>query len=414
MAFSYSALKDLLAEDGRDDLIDQVDNSTVLVDWKMAEGGAKNSAKVFEVMRLAEEVGRVQIDNSGYANQGFQVDGGTRRAAKQLTYASGTYGFTILSGDAEFPEGITRVARGVYGIDLYQQAMQKAGAQMSRLSERALINHELAATENSESLGSSVTVEVDDVSGFRPGMICDIYASDGTTVRQLNAEISSITDDGDGSGAIVIVSLTSNLSAGDRLFIAGAGGDSAPTSGLRCVNIADMSDSAVALYSGLAVGDQPSGILDSSTTAWSNAAGKRMIQRIFTQCGESPTHILVHPYQMQKIYESQNPNLRFANGDTMDTYGPRMKFDSCDVVQTNTQKPKRADFLNARPYVSKLHVFWEPSPSVDGGKNGGWSRESLQLSQVNFSWKLFLSCGINLRVPRRNAHGSMSNLNAAF
>lgn len=413
MAFSYSALKDLLAEDGRDDLIDQVDNSTVLVDWKMAEGSQKNKAKVFETMRLAQEVGRVQIDNSGYANQGVQVDGGTRRAAKQLTYASGTYGFIVYAGDAEFPEGITRVAQGGYGIDLYQSAMTKAGAQMSRLTERGLINHELAATENTESIGSNVVVEVDDISGFRPGMICDIYASNGTTVRQLDAEISAVTDDADGTGSVTIVSLTANLSVGDRLFIAGSGGSAAPTT-QRNVNIADVTNSAIALYSGLSASDQPAGVLDSTTSAWSNAAGKRMIQRIFTQCGEAPTHILVHPFQQQKIYESQNPNLRFANGDVMDQYGPRMKFDSCDVVQANTQKPKRADFINAKGHVSKVHVFWEPSPSVDGGKNGGWSRESLQLSQTSFAWKLFLSCALNLRVPRRNAHGAMTNLSAAF
>lgn len=413
MAFSYSALKDLLAEDGRDDLIDQVDNGTVLVDWKMADGAQKNSAKVFGVMRLAEEVGRVQIDNSGYANQGVQVDGGTRRSAKQLTYASGIYGFIIYAGDCEFPEGITRVARGGYGIDLYQSAMQKAGAQMARLTERGLINHELAACENSEAIGSTVTIEVDDISGFRPGMIVDCYESNGTTVEQLDIEVTSITDDGDGTGSFVTPSLTATLAAGARFFIAGSGGSAAPTT-QRNVNIADLMNSSIALYSGLASTDQPNGILDSTTTAWGNAAGKRMIQRIFTQCGESPDKILVHPYQMQKIYESQNPNLRFASGDVMDQYGPRMKFDSCDVVQCNTQKPKRADFLNTKDHVSKVHVFWEPSPSVDGGKSGGWSRDSLMLSQINFAHKLFLSCALNLRVPRRNAHGSMSALNASF
>ena len=55
MAFSYSALTNLLAEDGRDDLLDQIDNETVIVDWKMPEGGRKNPQKVFEKMlRLSD------------------------------------------------------------------------------------------------------------------------------------------------------------------------------------------------------------------------------------------------------------------------------------------------------------------------------------------------------------------------
>ena len=415
MAFSYSALTNLLAEDGRDDLIDQIDNETTIVDWKMPEGGKKNPTKVFAKMVRPEEVGRVQIDNSGMTNVAYQVDGATRNAAVQLTYASGNYGFSIITGDLEFPAGILQVARGGNGIDLYMEAMGKAARQLARTSERAVIDHSLAAVEGTESIGSNVVVEIDDISGFRTGGgLVDIYASNGTTVKQLNAVTGALVDDGDGTGSIVITNLTANLVAGDLMYLAASAGGATPAGSVRNVNIRDIMNSSVALYSNLAVSDQPAGTLDSTTTAWGNAAGKRMIQRIFAQCSQSPDVILAHPYQVQKIYESQNPSLRFAPGDTLDTYGPNMKFDGCTVIQSNSAKPKSAMFLNTKEHVTKMHVFWEPQPQTDGGKNGGWSRESLQLSQVNFSWKLFLSMGFNLRVPRRNAHGMFTNLNAAF
>lgn len=415
MAFSYSALVNLLAEDGRADLLDQIDNSVTIVDWKQMGSAKKNPGKVFSKMLRPEEVGRVQIDNSSMDNIHFQQDGGTRTAATQLTYASGTYGFSIIAGDLEFPQGITQVARGGNGIDLYDSAIAKSAAQFARQSERALINHELAATENSETLGANVTVEVDDVSGFRPGgMLVDIYASDGTTLKQAGAVTGAVTSDGDGTGSVVITSLTSNLVAGDRLFIAGSGGAAALASSLRCVNIRDIVNSSIALYSGLNAADQPAGTLDSTTTAWSNAAGKRMNQRILADSGTAPDAILVHPFQAQKIYESQNPNLRFSTGDTIDMYGPTMKFDGCQVFVSNNAKPKSAMHLNTKEHITKLHVFWDPAPAGDGGKNVGWSRDALQLSQINFSWKLFLSLGMNLRVTRRNAHGLFTNLNAAF
>ena len=415
MAFSYSALTNLLAEDGRDDLLDQIDNETVIVDWKMPEGGRKNPQKVFEKMLRPEEVGRVQIDNSGMTNVTFQTDGAARGSAVQLTYASGNYGFAIITGDLEFPIGILGPARGGNGIDLYKSAVAKAGKQLARVSERALIDHSLAASENAESIGSNVVVEIDDISGFRTGGgLVDIFASDGVTVRQLAAVTGALVDDGDGTGSIVITTLSANLSAGDLFFLAAAAGGASPAGSIRNVNIRDICNSAVPLYSNLAATDQPAGVLDSTTTAWGNAAGKRMIQRIRAASSSSPDVLLVHPYQAQKVYESQNPNLRFSPGDTMDVYKPSLSFDSCKVIESNSAKPKSAMFLNTSEHIAKLHCFWEPGPQVDGGKNGSWSRESLQLSQINYSYKLFLSLGMNLRVPRRNAHGMFTALNAAF
>jgi hypothetical protein len=415
MAFSYSALKDLLSEDGRDDLLDQVDNSTALVDFKMADDGVKNQNKVFEVMR-STDVGRVQVDNSGFASQGFVSDGGNRRSPSQGTYASGTYGYAIIGSDAEFPEGIVRVARGGDGIDLYEQAMAKLGRQFARLIERAVLGHELANPTATASIGSNVSVTVSSIAGFQIGGLVDIYATNGTTLKQADAAITAITDAGDGAGTITIASLTTALLTTDRFFLAGSNGANAVASAstTRCVNLQDVTNSAIALYAGLAAGDQPAGTLDSTSTSWSNAAGKRMMQRIFRACGEKPTHLICDPYQEQKIYESQNPTLRHAPGDTLDQYAPRMQFDGCPVVVTNAQNSRRVDFVNAKSYSAKMHVFWEPSPTGDGGKSAGWSRESLQLSQARHSWILFCSAGLNMRVPRRNAFGAMSTLNAAF
>ncbi len=416
MAWTLAAMTNLLAEDGRDDLIDQIDNECTITDWKMPEGGKKNPKKVFSRMVRPDEVGRVQIDNSGMTNITYQVDGGTRGTAVQLTYASGNYGFCIKTADLEFPIGILNTARGGNGIDLYTEAVAKAGRQLGRDAERSTIDHSLAATENAETLGANVVVEIDDISGFRTGGgFVDIYASNGTTVRQLNAVTGALVDDGDGTGSIVIVNLTSNLSAGDLIYLAASVGGATPAGSVRNVNIRDIFNAAVALYSNLAVADQPPGVLDTTTTAWGNAAGKRMIQRVRAQTSSSPDVLLVHPYQAQKVYESQNPGIRFNKGDTLDVYAPTVQFDSCDVIECNSQKPRTATFLNTKEHVTKMHVFWDPAPQMGGGNVGGsWSREALQLSQINFSHKLFLSLAFNLRVPRRNAHGMMTALNAAF
>jgi hypothetical protein len=415
MAFSYSALKDLLAEDGRDDLLDQVENSTALVDFKMADDGAKNQNKVFEVMR-STDAGRVQVDNSGFASGGFVSDGGTRRVAKQGTYASGTYGYAMLALELEYPEGIVRVARGGDGIDLYEQAMAKGGRQFARMAERAIVGHELALPENAETAGSNVVVEVTSIAGFQVGGLVDIYAANGTTLKQSDAEVTVVTDDGDGTGAVTIATLSTNLLTTDRIFIAGSNGANAVASAStpRCVNLQDITTAATAMYAGLAAADQPSGTLDSTTTSWSSAAGKRLMARVFRACGEKPTHLIADPYQEQKIYESQNQTLRHSPGDTLDAYAPRMEFDGCPVVVCNSQNSKRVDFVNAKKHSAKLHVFWEPSPVGDGGSSAGWSRESLQLSQSRHAWWLPISSGLNMRVPRRNAFGAMNNLSAAF
>lgn len=415
MPFSKTTLVDLCSEFGRDELIQQADLETVIVDLRQMPGERKNPAKIFELLKKPTEFGRVNVINGGLPNQGFTSDGATRRAPQQGTPVAGKYSYAILEGDIEFNEGTTRVVRGGDGIDAAMEQIRQAGMSAGRITERALINHELATGEAVEAIGSNVVCEVDDISGFRPGMICDIYASDGTTVRQLDAAITTITDDGDGTGSVTISSLAANLSIGDRYFLAGSGGGAAPSGTNRCINIADISNQSNAMYSGVTITDQPPGTLDSTTSAWSNPAGERMMNRVFVKCSDKPTHLLVHPFQRQKIFEGQNPTLMFRPSDTLDVYGSRMLFDGAEVVVSNNQKPKRVDFINAKALSAQVHEFWEWSPTTDGGKSsGGWNREAMQLSQNRHSWIIFTSMGLNMRVPRRNAFGAMTNLNAAF
>jgi len=126
--------------------------------------------------------------------------------------------------------------------------------------------------------------------------------------------------------------------------------------------------------------------------------------------GEKPTHLIVHPYQAQEIYESQNQTLQFRSGDTLDVYGPRMTFDGAEVIECNNQNENRIDFVNARAHAMQVHEFWGFSPIDGSGKNGRWAKESLQLMHDRHSLTLFLNGAYNLRVTRRDAHGAMTGL----
>jgi hypothetical protein len=411
--FNRSALVDLLAEFGRDTLIEQGDFSTAIMDFGQIPGvDKKDPAKIFDKVPGKRPVGRVNPVLGGLASGGFTKGGATRRAAASSSPKAGTYQHAMIEQDVDFDEDIVRLGDVDGGIESVMSQLKIAGTSAARLVERAFLGHELSTCNEVETIGSAKTVNVLVVAGLRPNMLVDRYASNGTSLVQAGMKITAVTDNGDGTGTATFDSLTADTAVGERLFLAGSGGAGAPYSAdpLRCVNLQDVTAQSTILYSGLALADQPAGVLETGESSWSNRAGKRIMARCMVNVGDKPTHLIVHPYQAQEIYESQNQTLQFRSNDTLDVYGPRMTFDGAEVVECNNQNEDRIDFVNARSHAMQVHEFWGFSPIDGSGKNGRWAKESLQLMHDRHSLTLFLNGAYNLRVTRRDAHGAMTGL----
>ena len=411
--FNKAALVTLLAEFGRDTLLEQGDYSTSLVDFGQIPGkDAKNKAKIFDKVPGRAQVGRVNPIKGGLASGGITSGGATRRAAKSSSPKSGNYQHVMFEQDVDFDEDIVRLGDVDGGIESTMAQMRIAGASFARLLERSFIGHKLSTINEVEAIGLAKVINVNVVAGLRPNMLVDRYDSAGTTLVQADMEITDVLDNGDGTGTITVASLTPASAVGELLFIAGSGGTGNPfaSTPARNVNLQDITAAGVILYSGLALVDQPAGLLDTTAASWSLQAGRRLMARVMTACNEKPTHLIAHPYQAQEIYESQNTNLQFRAGDTLDVYGPRMTFDGAEVVECNNQNEDRIDFVNAKTHAAQIHEFWGPSPIDTNGKDGRWAKDSLQLSQDRHSLTLFLNAAYNLRVTRRDAFAAMTGL----
>jgi hypothetical protein len=415
MPMDKAALVDLAAEYGRDTLIYQADFSTAIMDFGQIPGkDAKNEAKIFDKLPERHKFGRVNPVKGGLASGGFTQGGATRRAAANSTPVAGFYQHAMLEQDVDFNDDIVRVVEGPGGIDAAMEQIQLAGGSCARLVERALVGHRLSTVNEVEAIGLNRVVHVNVVAGLRPNMLVDRYASNGTTVVQLGMKITDVTDNGDGTGTATFESLTVATAVGELLFIAGSGGDALLTGTQRCVNLQDITNQTTILYAGLALADQPAGVLDTAGGSWSNRRGKRMNARLVRNCGEKATHLLVHPYQEQEVYESQNPTLQFRPSDTLDAYGSRFMFDKAEVVCCNNQNEDRIDFINANSYTAQVHEFWPWSPTSVNGKDGSWGKDSMIVSEDRHSLVMHLSTGVNLRVKRRDAFGAMTGLDVTL
>ena len=81
--FNRAALTTLLAEYGRDTLIEQGDFSTAIMDFGQIPGkDKKDSAKIFDKVPGKKPVGRVNPIKGGLASGGITKGGATRRAAR--------------------------------------------------------------------------------------------------------------------------------------------------------------------------------------------------------------------------------------------------------------------------------------------------------------------------------------------
>ena len=410
MTYAIDSLKDIIKEIGRDVVYQQLNMESPLLDFPMPGRDTKDPAKVFSVKKQSDALAKVVVKKGGFGSTGVTSGGATRSASSDQDLNWGQFGPKLLELNVFLPEDSARVAQGSGGIDLVEQALSTAGADAARTMDRLCIDHRLCATTGTASAGGT-SFNVDDVSGIRPGQVVDQYDSAGTTFKG-QITVTDVTINSDFSGSLTVSALGQAVASGDVLYIKGSGGNVAPASRKAPVNLGDLTNSAIALYSNLATGDQPAGYLDSTTTTLDNSSLRRAFTQAKVRSGEDPDVIICHPVNAQRLYELQNPVLRFAQGETMDSYGNQMRFNKARVVEDANQRLKVFDVVCSKDRCIDMRLFWEPSPSTDGGKSGKWSRDSLQLSRTRVGWEMFLTAGFNLGVSMRSAHARLSNIAA--
>lgn len=402
MSFSYAALATAMQEVGRPLFFEQANMEAPLVDFKMKQG--KDTNKVFAMKKEPRSVISVTVKKGGYSSTGWVADGGTRNQAAQIEHKIGKMGFAIVQGNIFFPEGITKVASGGEGIDLFKSAIESSGADFGRTLDRSMLDHRLGSATTSYA-GGAVSMAVDDASGFRPGQNVDQYDSTGATYIG-TFKVTDVVINADGSGTLTIASpgLPGAVTTTSRFYLQGSGGAAAPGVSPRVAmtNLSDFTNSAVSCFPALNSADQPAGTLDSATVSLSNTAMRRMLTRVKTNSGEAVTHIVVHPINYERIQNNQNPQLRFQKGQELDVYGERLKFGKCDVVEDTNQGVKIVDFVTAKESVAYVHEFWAASPKK------GWTKEALRESDTYVGDNLFITGGYNLVPRQRNAFGRMN------
>ena len=403
MAFSYSALQTAMQEVGRPLFFEQANMEAPLVDLKMAKG-QKDRAKVFAMKKEPRSVISVTVKKGGYNSTAFVADGGARTQAAQLDHSIGKMGFAIIQGNIFFPEGITKVASGGEGIDLFKSAIESSGADFGRTLDRACIDHRLGGASGSAA-AAAVSLDVLDASGYRPGAKVDQYNSAGTILEGSFA-VTDVTVNADGSGTLTIASpgLPGPVTTSSRFYLQGSGGAAAPGVGARTAptNLADFTNVAVSCFPNLTATEQPAGTLDSTTTSLSNTKMRNMMTRVKTVSSKVVSHILVHPLNYERIENNQNPQLRFKKGDTQDVYGESLAFGKAQVVEDTNQGVAVVDFIHANENVAYMHEFWAAAPKK------GWTKDALRESDTYVGDNLYITGGYNLVPRQRNAFGRMN------
>lgn len=404
MAFSYAALATAMQEVGRPLFFEQANMEAPIVDLKMAKGN-KDSAKVFAMKKEPRSVISVTVKKGGYSSTAFAADGGARTQAASIDHFIGKMGFTIIQGNIFFPEGITKVASGGEGIDLFRSAIESSGADFGRTLDRAHLDHRLSDA-SANALLAATTLLVNDASGFRPGATVDQYDSAGATL-QGSFIVSNVVMAADGSGTLTVkapglpAAVTANST---RFYLAGSGGAAAPGVGARTAmtNLADFTNSAVSCFPNLAAADQPAGVLDSTTVSVSNTKMRNLMTRVKTDSGHAVTHFVVHPLNYERIENNQNPQLRFAKGQKQDVYGESLAFGKAMVVEDTNQGVRVIDAVTSKESVAYCHEFWAAAPKK------GWTKDALRESDTYVGDNLYITGGYNLVPRQRNAFGRMN------
>lgn len=406
MPFNYASLQTAMQEVGRPLFFEQANLEAPIVDFNMKQGAEKKRFKVFTKKSEPRSVISVTVKKGGYDSTRWAPDGGARPQASQLDHAIGKMGFCLVTGNIFFPEGITRVASGGEGIDMFKSAIESSGADFGRTLDRSHLDHRLGDASANAVLGAT-TLAVRDASGYQPGQTVDQFDSTGVT-RAGSFVVSDVVINADGTGTLTmrVPGLPAAVTADStRFYLAGSGGAAAPGVAGRnaMTNLGDFCNAAISCFSNLVAADQPAGFLDSTTTTLTNTKMKDAATMVRTRSSQTVDYIVVHPINETRIFNNQNPQLRFQENQTLDVYGnPMIAFDKATVVPDTNQGVRVVDFITASEQCAYLHEFWGVQPKK------GWTKEALRESDAYIGDNLFVSGGYNLVPRRRNAFARMN------
>ncbi len=219
-----------------------------------------------------------------------------------------------------------------------------------------------------------------------------------------SARVTDKTNPLSGDSTITFSAAFANALTGLTPYMKGQG-----VAATRMVSLSDIT-AATTLYTLSNTSNDWKGYLDSTTTSWTNTAGRTTISRIAQQRGEMPTHILVSYRGQQGIADGMVNNVRFTGG-TMDPYGLKMEFDGLKVIPSANCSTHDLYFTNKKDV--RLHRFRDFAPSKNGEKTPGMNRGAIEDSQTTFSGMTKIWGAFNLRVQQRNGWGRMSGLTFA-
>ncbi len=414
MTYSINDLKDVIKEIGRDVVYQQLNLSAPLLDFPMPGVEKMDKEKVFRVKRQTNALAKVVVKKGGFSSTGLTAGGATRSAAVDQDILWGQFGPKLCETNVFFPEDTLSIAEGDGGIDIVEEAFGSAGQDCARTWDRLCIDHFLGFATATAAVAAT-SIPIDDVSGYRANQTIDHFNAAGTVRIQQLIVLDVVIND-DFSGSLTVAALATQVTSGDRFYMKESGGNLAPSNASRKapVNLADLTVAGTALYSNLAAADQPPGYLDTTTTTLDNLRLRRCFTQIKVRSGKDAKVLLVNPLNAERIYNNQNPILRFGQNETMDTYGPEQRFNKSRIVEDPNQRRTVIDVLCADEDVLNIRMFWEPRPAgaTGLGNRRKWDRDSLLVSQTRVGNVMLLTSALNMGVSMRNAVARMNNISA--
>lgn len=402
MAWSYaSATRDFFDEFGREIIQEMVNQSAPLLrkDPKYKRAGDEGGGAVLKKKKISDMTGTVQPSMGGYASAGVQADGGNYPTADAPTTPDkGYYSAAIWTLRPLFPISAMRIGRGGKGWNVLKVGLEKAARQAARIEERMYIGAKLGTVAANITGGAGATFTIADFGGIRAGDSIEFF--NGTTFVE-RGQVQSVTVPASGNSTVTMTStIAQSLTAGFNVYLRVAGVvTNAPKS------LANCTDSSDGMYDGLDNTSFPAGELDSSTTAWSNTVAGALIDRASFKAGQRPTHIVASPFTRRYIFNAQNSQTRFIEGD-VDVYGNRLTFDGIPIVETPNQGKTVVDFIQANEML--IHEAYDWGMDTDGNGHEGFGGGGLQLSEDGYNYIAPISKAANLRVENRQGFARQS------
>lgn len=357
--------------------------------------------KVLEELDRPQEVGVINRKIDGDGSTGTIGDGATLPTPNSKDPDQATYLPTFIFSNMEFPRGAANLAKGGRdAVDYVFEKLDSTGRDCGATLDRNLFNPNVGVVAVAVVAGDT-TFAVADPSGYRPGKQYDVY--NGSTFIE-SFVVKDVSIPATGNSTITPVSaLTQAWTTSYDVYMRGNG-----DSTVRMTCLGDVT-AAASLYS-KAVNDYDwSGVLDATTTTWTNAAGKKVIQRVARRRKKKPTAIVCNSVNEQRIADAMTTNVRHVSG-TMDIYGLKLAFNGLPVTVDENSADKDVWFLQKEDL--KVHKFRGFAPDYDSEEKKGMNRGALMISQTKFAYVVQVWGAFNLRVERRNGTGRMSALTA--